>query len=80
MTRWCPYNLPVVLLTPQLRFQCLHQVIAGLCGSGFLAALPVHGTAFSSYFRKLAHWQNSQTSSMPSRDHREEIRALPLNG
>jgi hypothetical protein len=56
----CPYNLPVVLLTPQLRFQGLYQVIAGFCGSGLLAALPVHGTAFSSYFKELAHLRNSQ--------------------
>src|SRR3989442_1242987 len=38
------------------------QVIAGFLGSGSLAALPVHGAAFSLYFKKLAHFTKLATS------------------
>jgi hypothetical protein len=38
------------------------QVIAGFFGSGALAALPVHGAAFSPYFKKLAQFAKLATS------------------
>jgi hypothetical protein len=38
------------------------QVIAGFFGSGSLAALPVHGAAFSSYFKELARFVKLATS------------------
>ena len=38
------------------------QVIAGFFGSGARAALPVHGTAFSTYFKKLAQFAKLATS------------------
>jgi len=38
------------------------QVIAGFFGSGLLAARPVHGAAFSAYFKKLARFAKLATS------------------
>jgi hypothetical protein len=38
------------------------QAIAGFFGSGALAALPVHGAAFSLYFKRLDQFAKLATS------------------